>query len=71
MARPIQIPGIWNSFKVIAKIMLVAKMPKSTRVNFVSKFVLVISWEVRIGSIEKNKVCLDYSIVYFSLAFIP
>lgn len=32
-------PGIWKSFKVMAKIILVVRIPKSTRVNFVRKFV--------------------------------
>lgn len=53
IAMPIQIPGIWNSLTVKAKIKLVMKIPKSTSVNFVRKFVFVISWEVRIGSIGR------------------
>ncbi len=47
---PIQMPGISKSFRVMAKMMLVISIPKRTRVNFVRKFVLVISWVVRIGS---------------------
>lgn len=63
-------PGIWNSFRVMAKIMLVTRIPKSTRVNFVRKFVFASMGNLIkiIYSITENFKAVSFSGEWLTLA---